>query len=74
MEPGQFGDGLMVRGRHFLFLGKSGSLDDKPMEEKILMKPQVFLYPGDSFNFTNLLKIKRTNIPDEVESPADEDA
>jgi len=46
MEPGQFGDGLMVRGRHFLFLGKSGSLDDKPMEEKILMKPQVFLYPG----------------------------
>lgn len=49
MEPGQFGDGLMVRGRHFLFLGKSGSLDDKPMEEKILMKPQVFLYPGQIF-------------------------
>ena len=42
MEPGQFGDGLMQRGKHWLFLDNEEA--SKPFEENVLMKPQVFIW------------------------------
>ena len=46
LEPGQFGDGLMVRGTHQVVVGKPNSLPHKPLEESLFMKPQIFLWKG----------------------------
>ena len=48
LEPGQFGDGLMVRGRHLVVVGKPNTMPHKPLEESFLMKPQIFFWKGNS--------------------------
>ena len=44
LEPGQFGDGLMVRGKHFVFLDFSPKTNFQPYEEKMIQKPQIFIW------------------------------
>ena len=47
MEPGQFGDGLMVRGNHRILAGKPADvMEMKFLEENMLMRPQVFFWKG----------------------------
>ena len=63
MEPGQFGDGLMVRGNHRILAGKPEDVFGmKFLEENMLMRPQIFFWKGKRFNlkwkildFTNVL-------------------
>ena len=51
MEPGQFGDGLMVRGNHRILAGKPEDvMGMKSLEENMLMKPQVFFWKGKKFS------------------------
>ena len=45
MEYGQFGDGLMVRGKHLIFLEGLSAYSYTPYEEMVLMKPQVVISP-----------------------------
>ena len=50
MEPGQFGDGLMVRGNHRILAGKPEDvMGMKSLEENMLMRPQVFFWKGNKF-------------------------
>ena len=46
LEPGQFGDGLMVRGNHYIVPGLVNDVKHKTLEENILQKPQVFFWDG----------------------------
>ena len=46
LEPGQFGDGLMVRGSHYIVPGLVNDVKHKTLEENILQKPQVFFWDG----------------------------
>ena len=47
MEPGQFGDGLMVRGNHRILAGKPEDvMGMKSLEENMLMRPQIFFWKG----------------------------
>lgn len=43
-EPGQFGDGLMVRGKHLIFLDEGTHKSHRLFEEQILQKPQFFIW------------------------------
>ena len=48
MEPGQFGDGLMVRGNHRILAGKPEDVFGmKSLEENMLMRPQIFFWKGE---------------------------
>ena len=48
MEPGQFGDGLMVRGNHRIIAGKPEDVFGmKSLEENMLMRPQIFFWKGE---------------------------
>lgn len=50
MEPGQFGDGLMVRGNHRILAGKPADvMEMKFLEENMLMRPQIFFWKGKKF-------------------------
>ena len=52
MEPGQFGDGLMVRGNHRIIAGKPEDVFGmKSLEENMLMRPQIFFWKGKRLIF-----------------------
>jgi len=65
MENGQFGDGLMVRGKHLVFLTKSGDHSPRAYEELVLAKPQLFFWPH-SFDMTGIPKPILNNTYDDI--------
>ena len=58
LEPGQFGDGLMVRGSHYIVPGLVNDVKHKTLEENILQKPQVFFWDGQYQSKLILIRIK----------------
>ena len=58
LEPGQFGDGLMVRGSHYIVPGLVNDVKHKTLEENILQKPQVFFWDGQYQSKLLSIKVK----------------
>ena len=68
LEPGQFGDGLMVRGSHYIVPGLVNDVKHKTLEENILQKPQVFFWDGQYQSKLILIRIKVDRGSEKVEN------
>lgn len=55
-EPGQFGDGLIIRGKHYLLLDtvNKSSTAHRLLGEQLMLEPQLAFLPstGNITNFT----------------------